>query len=52
MIKRILLFVITNIAIIIAINILIFLVQIIFKIDVYSTTGLNIPSLAIFASIV
>lgn len=52
MIKRILLFVITNIAIILAINILIFLVQIVFHIDVYSTTGLNIPSLAIFASIV
>lgn len=52
MFKRILLFVLTNIAIIVAINILIFLVQIIFHIDVYNTTGLNIPSLAIFASIV
>lgn len=52
MFKRILLFVLTNIAIIIAINILIFLVQIVFHIDVYNTTGLNISSLAIFASIV
>lgn len=52
MLKRILLFVLTNIAIIIVLNILIFLVQFIFHIDVYNTTGLNIPSLAIFATIV
>lgn len=52
MFKRILLFILTNIAIIIAINMLIFIVQTIFHIDIYNTTGLDIPSLAIFASIV